>query len=45
LIDRPTLQRIENERQLLELQLQDGTWPPAIARDMDLAQVQSLMTL
>jgi predicted RNA-binding protein associated with RNAse of E/G family len=45
LIDHPTLQRIQNERQLLELQLREGTWPPAIARDMDLDQVRHLTTL
>jgi predicted RNA-binding protein associated with RNAse of E/G family len=45
LIDRGTQQRIKNERQLLELQLREGTWPPAIARDMDLSQVRSLLDL
>jgi predicted RNA-binding protein associated with RNAse of E/G family len=45
LIDRPTLRRIENERRLLELQLREGAWPPAIAQDMDLAHARHLMTL
>jgi predicted RNA-binding protein associated with RNAse of E/G family len=44
-VDRATLKRIENERQLLELQLRQGAWPPPIAKDMDLAQVRNLRDL
>lgn len=44
-IDRATLKRIDNERQLLELQLRQGDWPPRVTRDMDLQQVRNLMTL
>ena len=42
LIDTATKKRIQNERTLIDLQLREGTWPPAIARDIDLAQARAL---
>lgn len=42
LLDRATAKRIENERSLIVLQLGGGAWPPAIARDIDLAQARAL---
>jgi len=42
LIDVPTRKRIQNERTLIDLQLREGAWPPAIARDIDLAQARAL---
>jgi predicted RNA-binding protein associated with RNAse of E/G family len=42
LIDRATRRRIDNERAMIELQLRGGTWPPPIARDIDLAQARAL---
>jgi len=42
LIDGPTTKRIQNERTLIDLRLREGTWPPAIAHDIDLAQARAL---
>lgn len=42
LIDMPTKKRVHNERTLIDLQLRDGTWPPAIARDINLSQARAL---
>jgi predicted RNA-binding protein associated with RNAse of E/G family len=42
LIDTATHRRIKNERVMIELQLQQSSWPPAIARDIDLAQARAL---
>lgn len=42
LIDVPTRKRIQNERTLIDLQLREETWPPAIVRDIDLAQARAL---
>lgn len=42
LVDRGTRRRIENERAMIELQLRQGAWPPAIARDIDLTQARAL---
>ena len=43
LIDVPTSKRIQNERTLIDLQLRQGTWPPPITRDVDLAQARALL--
>ena len=42
LIDVATSKRTQNERTLIDLQLRDGTWPPPITRDIDLAQARAL---
>jgi predicted RNA-binding protein associated with RNAse of E/G family len=42
LIDRATLRRIQNERTMIDLRLRADSWPPPIARDIDLAQAQAL---
>jgi len=44
LIDRATERRALNERTLIDLRLQQGTWPPPICRDIDLTQVRSLLS-
>ncbi len=41
-VDSATRKRIENERVIIDLQLERGAWPPPIARDIDLAQAQAL---
>ena len=43
LVDRATMKRIKNERVMLDLQLCSGSWPPPIARDIDLDQVKVLL--
>jgi len=40
IVDRATMKRIKNERVMLDLQLRGGSWPPPIARDIDLDQVR-----
>lgn len=42
MIDTATHRRIQNERVMIELQLRQSSWPPAIARDIDLAQARTL---
>ena len=42
LIDLSTSKRIRNERTLIELQVNQSAWPPAIARDIDLIQARAL---
>lgn len=41
-IDTITRKRIDNERVIIDLQLQTGTWPPPVVRDIDLAQARVL---
>jgi len=43
LIDHSTRQRTLNEKALLDLQLSQQQWPPAIARDIDLDQAVALL--
>jgi predicted RNA-binding protein associated with RNAse of E/G family len=42
LVDGPTLQRLRNERALVELALRDGVWPPPVTRDIDLNLARTL---
>jgi predicted RNA-binding protein associated with RNAse of E/G family len=42
LIDQSTVKRTLNERALVDLQLSQQQWPPAIARDIDLEQAFAL---
>ncbi len=42
LIDASTHRRIQNERALIDLRLREGTWPPAIAHDINLMQARAL---
>ena len=42
IIDNHTYKRIKNERALIDLQVKTGSWPPPIARDIDLEQARSL---
>ncbi len=42
LIDTATKRRVQNERTIIDLQVSEGAWPPAIARDIDLAQARAL---
>jgi predicted RNA-binding protein associated with RNAse of E/G family len=42
IMDRPTLQRLQNERTMVQLLVAQGAWPPPIARDIDLAQARAL---
>jgi predicted RNA-binding protein associated with RNAse of E/G family len=42
LIDIPTHKRIKNERTLIELQVSENAWPPAIVRDIGLGQARAL---
>jgi predicted RNA-binding protein associated with RNAse of E/G family len=42
LLDEPTRQRVLNERVLIDLQLREQAWPPAIAQDIDLSQARVL---
>jgi len=42
LIDQSTLKRTLNEKALVDLQLSQQQWPPAIARDIDLKQAFAL---
>lgn len=44
LIDSTTRQRVRNERTMIALQVDQGIWPPPIARDIDLAQARALTT-
>ena len=41
-VDRATLQRINNERTMIDLQVREGTWPPAVARDIGLELARSI---
>ncbi len=41
-LDPATRRRVLNERALIELEVAAGDWPPAITRDIDLAQAQRL---
>jgi predicted RNA-binding protein associated with RNAse of E/G family len=41
-IDRATEKRIKNERTMIQFQLDQGDWPPPIAKDIDLGQARSL---
>lgn len=43
IIDAQTKRRIQNERALIDLQVKQHAWPPAITKDIDLAQVRELM--
>ena len=42
MIDAATKQRVLNERALIEMQLRTGSWPPPVARDIDLEQARLL---
>jgi hypothetical protein len=41
-IDTLTRKRIDNERLIIDLQVEAGAWPPPIVRDVDLAQARVL---
>lgn len=41
-LDAATRRRALNERAIIDLQVAAGEWPPAVARDIDLAQARSL---
>ncbi len=41
-IDAATRKRIQNERVMIDLQIQMGAWPPAVAKDIDLQQARAL---
>ncbi len=43
LIDAQTKRRIENERALIDLQVKQEAWPPAIVRDIDLVQAREIL--
>ena len=42
LIDTLTERRLETERMLIDVQVQDGAWPPPIAKDISLEQARAL---
>lgn len=42
LVDRALTRQIANQRTLIDMQVRTGTWPPPVARDIDLAQVEAL---
>lgn len=44
LIDSPLKKQVQNQRALIELQVAQDAWPPAIAKDIDLSQVEALRT-
>jgi predicted RNA-binding protein associated with RNAse of E/G family len=44
-IDRATLRRIDNERAMIALQLQQGAWPPPVAKDVTLDQARALLNV
>ncbi len=41
-LDAATRRRALNQRAIIDLQVAAGDWPPAVARDIDLAQARSL---
>ena len=41
-IDRATEKRINNERTMIQLAVDQGDWPPPIAKDIDLGQARTL---
>jgi predicted RNA-binding protein associated with RNAse of E/G family len=43
LVDSVTKKRALNERALIDLQVHQAAWPPAIARDIDLKQIERLL--
>lgn len=45
LLDNATRRRTLNERALIELRLEQGSWPPPVALDVDLDQVMNLLEL
>lgn len=42
LIDNALRKQILNQRELIDLQVKLGAWPPPVAKDIDLAQVEAL---
>ncbi len=42
LIDSQLKKQVQNQRALIELQMSQQTWPPPIAKDIDLSQVEAL---
>lgn len=43
LIDQATARRTLNERNLIDLRVSEGQWPPPIVRDIDLEQARALL--